>query len=63
MMSQWSNIFVASAVAVVAGVVLLGLGNLLRGGDANLSQKLMRWRVALQFCAIVLILAILAFRR
>ncbi|PWB83894.1 MAG: hypothetical protein C3F11_04210 [Methylocystaceae bacterium] len=63
MMSQWSNIFVASAVALVAGVVLLGLANLLRGGDADLSQKLMRWRVVLQFCAIVLILAILAFRR
>lgn len=63
MMSQWSNIVVASAVALVAGVVLLGLANLLRGGDGNLSQKLMRWRVVLQFCAILLILAILAFRR
>lgn len=63
MMSQWSNLFVAGAVAVVAIVVILGLANLLRGGDANLSQKLMRWRVGLQFCAILLILAILAFRR
>lgn len=62
MMSQWSNIFVAGAVALVAIVVLLGLGNLLRGGDSNVSQKLMRWRVGLQFCAILLILAILAFR-
>jgi hypothetical protein len=42
--------------------VLLGLGNVLRGGDGNLSQKLMRWRVGLQFCALLLILAILAFR-
>lgn len=61
-MSQWSNLLVAGAVAVVAIVVLLGLVNLLRGGDSNLSQKLMRWRVGLQFCAILLILAILALR-
>jgi hypothetical protein len=63
MMSNWSNLFVAGAVAIVALVVLLGLGNVLRGGDGNLSQKLMRWRVGLQFFALVLILAILAFRR
>ncbi|BBU60137.1 hypothetical protein MSC49_00720 [Methylosinus sp. C49] len=62
MMSSWSNIAVMGAVAVVAIVVLLGLGNVLRGGDGNLSQKLMRWRVGLQFCALLLILAILAFR-
>ncbi len=61
-MSQWSNIFVAGAVALVGVVVLLGLVNLLRGGEASVSQKLMRWRVGLQFCAILLILAILAFR-
>lgn len=61
-MAQWSNLLVAVAVAVVAIVVLLGLVNLLRGGDSNMSQKLMRWRVGLQFCAILLILAILALR-
>lgn len=61
-MAQWSNLFVAVAVGVVAIVVLLGLVNLLRGGDSHISQKLMRWRVGLQFCAILLILAILAFR-
>jgi hypothetical protein len=42
------------AVAAVALVLLLGLINLMRGGSANLSQKLMRWRVALQFLAIVI---------
>ncbi len=30
------------ALAAVAIVLLLGLYNMLRGGDANLSQKLMR---------------------
>ena len=42
------------AVAAVALVLLLGLVNLMRGGSANLSQKLMRWRVALQFLAILI---------
>jgi hypothetical protein len=30
---------------------------MLRGGSANTSQKLMRWRVGLQFVAIVVIMA------
>jgi hypothetical protein len=59
---RWSNVFVGGAIALVAFVVLLGLVNLLRGGDGNRSQELMRWRVGLQFCALLLILAILAFR-
>jgi hypothetical protein len=42
------------AVAAVALVLLLGLVNMMRGGSANLSQKLMRWRVALQFLAILI---------
>lgn len=61
-MSSWSNLFVLGAVGAVAVVVLLGLGNVLRGGGGDVSQKLMRWRVGLQFCALLLILAILAFR-
>jgi hypothetical protein len=47
---------------VVAGVLLLGLANMLRGGSPNTSQKLMRWRVGLQFVAIVVIMVILYFR-
>ena len=44
------------AIGAVAIVLLLGLGNMLRGGSPNTSQKLMRWRVALQFVAIVIIM-------
>ena len=44
------------AVAAVAIVLLLGLANMLRGGSPNTSQKLMRWRVVLQFIAIVIIM-------
>ena len=43
------------AVLAVFVVLLLGLWNLMRGKSANLSQKLMRWRVGLQFVAIVII--------
>jgi phosphatidylglycerophosphate synthase len=45
------------AVAAVFVVLLLGLWNMMRGHNANLSQKLMRWRVGLQFVAIVIIMA------
>ena len=49
----------ATTIAVVAvGIVLLlGLWSMLKGTSPNLSQKLMRWRVGLQFCAIVIIVA------
>jgi NADH:ubiquinone oxidoreductase subunit H len=51
-----SNYAVPLAIGVVAVVLVLGLGNMLRGGSPNLSQKLMRWRVALQFIAIIIIM-------
>ena len=44
------------ALAAVAGVLLLGLVNMMRGGSANLSQTFMRWRVGLQFIAIVVVM-------
>ncbi|MBV1695942.1 MAG: twin transmembrane helix small protein, partial [Hyphomicrobiales bacterium] len=40
-MSQLSTI----AVFAVLVVLIFGLANMMRGGSANLSQKLMRWRV------------------
>ncbi len=51
------------AVAVVFVVLLAGLWNMSRGASANTSQKLMRWRVALQFLALlILMLAIFLSR-
>jgi Hypoxia induced protein conserved region len=58
-MSALSNIGVAIAVAAVALVLLLGLVNMLRQGSANRSQTLMRWRVGLQFLAIVVIVIVI----
>jgi hypothetical protein len=42
-------------------VLLLGLYNMMRGGSANTSQRLMRLRVLLQFIAIIVIMATLWF--
>jgi len=47
------------AIGGVAVVLLLGLFNMLRGGNPNTSQRLMRWRVILQFAAVALIMAAL----
>jgi hypothetical protein len=47
----------ATVVAfMVLAVLVAGLFNMLRTNSANLSQKLMRWRVGLQFIAIVLVM-------
>jgi hypothetical protein len=56
MVTLLSNYIVPLAVGAVAIVLILGLFNMLRGGSPNLSQKLMRWRVVLQFIAIVIIM-------
>ncbi len=45
------------ALGAVALVLVLGLVNMMRGGSANRSQTFMRWRVILQFVAIVIIMA------
>ncbi|MEW5962689.1 MAG: twin transmembrane helix small protein [Pseudomonadota bacterium] len=44
------------AVLAVFLVLLAGLWTMMRGKSPNLSQKLMRWRVGLQFAAIVVIM-------
>ena len=51
------NYLVPLAVAAVAVVLLLGLWNMMRGGSASRSQNLMRWRVLLQFAAIIVMMA------
>ena len=58
----FSSAITPIAVGAVAVVLLLGLINMLRGGSANPSQKLMRLRVVLQFVAILAILGVLWWR-
>jgi len=62
-MHTLGNYLVAAALAAVVIVLFAGLINMLRGGSSNLSQKLMRWRVGLQFLAILIIMGVLFFRR
>ncbi len=52
-------------VATIAVLIALGLGlrTMMRGDSPNLSQKFMRWRVGLQFLAIVVIMLAIYFRR
>ena len=57
-----SNTLVLLACLAVAGVLFFGLANMMRGGSANLSQKLMRLRVLLQFVAIVIIMGVVWWR-
>jgi Hypoxia induced protein conserved region len=49
------------AVGIVFVILLLGLWNMLRGGAANTSQRLMRMRVVAQFLAIIVILLAVYF--
>ena len=44
------------AVGAVLIVLLMGLWNMMRGGSSNTSQKLMRWRVGLQFFAVIVLM-------
>ena len=63
-MHSLPNAIVGVAVLAVAVVLVLGLVNMLRQGPgaSNRSQTFMRWRVGLQFLAIVAIVGVLYFR-
>jgi hypothetical protein len=62
-MHTFGNLLVGGALLAVLLVLLAGIANMARGGNANLSQVLMRWRVGLQFLAILIIMGVLFFRR
>lgn len=51
------------AVLAVLVVLVLGLWGMMRNKSANTSQLLMRWRVGLQFAAILVIMAFLLFKQ
>lgn len=54
-MSAVAYVFTIVAMAAVVIVLVRGLWNMMKGGDANTSNKLMQLRIALQLVAIVLI--------
>jgi len=49
------------ALAAVFLVLILGIVNMMRGTSPSRSQTLMRWRVILQFVALVVMMAALYF--
>ncbi len=58
----FTSAIVPVAVGAVALVLFMGLANMMRGGSANTSQRLMRLRVILQFAALVVIMAVIWWR-
>ncbi len=62
MSHSMGNIVVAIALGLVVLVLFAGLVNMLRGGSSNVSQKLMRLRVILQFAAVAVIMGVLYLR-
>jgi hypothetical protein len=55
----------ATTLATIAVLIVLvaGLWNMMRAGSPSLGQKLMRWRVGLQFLAIVVIMVTVFVKR
>ena len=53
------------AVAVVAGILLLGIGSFGRGGafNARNANRIMRWRIGAQFVAVMVILGVVWLRQ
>jgi Hypoxia induced protein conserved region len=49
------------ALGVVVVILGLGLFNMMRGGSASTSQRLMRLRVLAQFIAVIIIMTSLYF--
>lgn len=60
-MSSFLSALIPISLIAVAIVLVLGLWNMLRAGPGNRSQNLMRWRVVLQFVAIVIVMAAVYF--
>jgi hypothetical protein len=51
------------SILSVLAVLGLGLYTMMHGKSPNLSQNLMRWRVGLQFVAVVVIMITIALKR
>ncbi|WP_150523257.1 twin transmembrane helix small protein [Roseibium sediminis] len=60
-MAEIIDVLIPVGMAAVVLVLLMGIWNMMRGGSANRSQTLMRWRVGLQFLVVVLVMTGLYF--
>lgn len=55
-MSGFTSILALIVMGLVVLVLIRGLYNMMKGGDGNLSNKLMRMRIFLQAIAVALIM-------
>lgn len=62
-MALGAHYLTMAAVGAVILVLIAGLWNMTRNDSASLSQTLMRWRVGLQFLAIILIMLAIYLKR
>lgn len=62
-MSSFFSVLAVVLMIAVAGVLLLGLRNMMAGGPGNTSQKLMRARVMIQAVAVFVIVLAIYFAR
>jgi glycerol uptake facilitator-like aquaporin len=53
------SLIIIISLLVVTIVLCMGLFNMMRNGSSSRSQNLMRWRVGLQFAAIIVIMTAL----
>lgn len=60
-MSGIAPYLILPLLLLVAIILGLGLWNMMKGGSTNRSQTLMRWRVAVQFIAVLVMVAALFF--
>lgn len=62
-MKTFLTILVALAMLGTLGVLFAGLISMARGGNGARSNRLMRWRVALQGAALLLFMALISLMR
>lgn len=57
MLSDPIFLFAAAACLVVLGILLFGIGTFAKGGEFNKrnANKIMRWRLGVQFVAVIAI--------
>lgn len=62
----FDSVFITALIAslIVAAILVFGIATFGRGGDFNKrnANKIMRWRIAAQFAAIVVVFAVLYWR-
>ena len=62
-MNEMLQVLLPVMLVAVGAVLVLGLWNMMRGANPGRSQTLMRWRVILQFIAVIIAMAAIYFSR